>query len=960
MQSTSFHKELEYALKSGLDGEVCFDKFSRILYSTDASNYQIEPIGIVIPKSIEDVFKTVEIARKYSIPILPRGSGTSLAGQAVGEALVIDFSKYLNKLLSVDTEGKTARVQPGIYIDTLNQELKPVGLMFGPDPATAKIATVGGVVNNNATGAHSILYGMAGDNLVSARVILSDGASLELAAFEEETVLNKSLKRDTEGRLYKSILEIRSKYSSAIRSEFPRHWRRASGYSLPYLLDSPLNLAKLLASSEGTLAIATELTLKLVTRPRYTGLAILQFEDLIASMEAVPTILDKNPSAIELIDRMLIELTREHKGYKPLLSFLEGNPSSILIVEFYGDNEEDIKKKTKDLSDYLKQKKIRCSVNYAISPESQLRVWAVRKAGLGLLMSKRDDFKPIPCIEDVSVPVDNLSKYVQDILSIIDRLGTRAGFYGHASAGCLHVRPLINLKTSKGIAIMKELTEEACSLAMKYGGVMSGEHGDGLQRSYLNKRLFGPTLYQAMLELKSAFDPMNLFNPDKVVGSSPPDKNLRYGEEYKTIDIPTYLDWSSDKGFARAVEMCNGQGICRKLNEEIMCPSYMATRDERDTTRARANALRAVLSGRLKREELTSKDIYNIFELCILCKGCKKECPSRVDVAKMKIEFLAHYNRAHGISTRDYIFGHIHKISQIASYAPRLFNVIKETAFSKHILSTLGIHPNRSLPYVAKPTFTEWFYKTRSKKTLDERKEVVYFHDTWTTFYYPEIGRATVELLEAAGFRVIIVPKRACCGRPLLSKGMVESARLCARKNVKLLSPYIRKGIPVIGTEPSCILTFRDEYLDLIPDDEEAKLLAKNSFLLEEFLLQLKETNSLDIRWKNNERKVFFHAHCHQRSLAGSIPSLEILHLAGCVVTESKAGCCGMAGSFGYEKEHYGVSSKIGEDRLFPSIRNLSDDATVVVTGVSCRQQIEHFTKRYPKHIAEVLAEQVS
>lgn len=960
MPKDSLYRELEFALKAELNGEVRFDSFSRVLYSTDASNYQIEPIGVVIPRTVEDVIGTVEIAARYGVAILPRGGGTSLAGQAVGHALIIDFSKYLNDVEWIDTEERTVRVQPGLYLEQLNRKLRPHRLMFGPDPATARVATIGGVVGNNATGAHSILYGMAGDNVRSAQVVLADGSLVELSPLNEEGLYGKACRDSREGRLYSALLELRKRYGEAIRQDFPRHWRRASGYSLPYLLSTPFNPAQLLASSEGTLAVATGFTLNLVPLPSHTGVVVLQFDDLVAGMEVVPIILERNPSAIELIDRMLIDLTREHIGYAPMLTWMEGNPVAVLAVEFYGESEGEVKLKAEDLVSYLSGRGLRFSINYALSPEAQANVWGIRKAGLGLLMSKRDDFKPIPCIEDVSIPVNNLANYVKDIVDVIRRLGTRAAFYGHASAGCLHVRPLVNLKTTQGLTLMDELTEEAFKLAIRYGGVMSGEHGDGLQRSYLNERLFGPTIYKVMRELKFAFDPKGILNPGKVVDSPSPKENLRYGKNYRPREIPTYLDWSADKGFTKAVEMCNGQGLCRKLGEGIMCPSYIATRDERDTTRARANALRAVISGVLSEEDLTSDDMYGVYDLCLSCKGCKRECPSGVDVAKMKIEFLAHYHASHGMTLRDRLFGYIHEISRLSSHSAPLTNLFLRNPLSLWLLTQMGIHRNRSLPRLAGRTFMYWFKhrKSANHKTTPNTK-AVYFHDTWVSFYYPEVGKAAVDLLESAGFDVILVPGRVCCGRPMLSRGMVEEARSRARRNVALLAPYAREGIPIVGTEPSCILTFRDEYPDLLPGNTDVKTLARNTFLLEEFLFDLYKKGELNIQWKSGGPTVFFHGHCHQRAIVGSEPSLEILRLSGCSVKDSNAGCCGMAGGFGYESEHYEISKAIGEDRLFPAVREASQGTVIAVSGVSCRQQIEHFTGRRARQIAEVLADQI-
>ena len=959
MKGDSLHKELEHTLKTELRAEVRFDKLSRVLYSTDASNFQIEPVGVVIPRSVEDIIGAVQIASRYDVAILPRGGGTSLAGQAVGNALVIDLSKYLNKIKSVDTETKTVCVEPGIYLEQLNRQLKQYDLMFGPDPSTARIATIGGVVGNNATGAHSILYGMAGDHVEACRIVAYDGSLIDLGAISKKELSSTKAAGNSNGQLLNRLSDLRNSYSTLIKEDFPRHWRRASGYSLNYFLDTPFNPAKLLAGSEGTLGLAAEFTLSLVPRPSSTGLVILKFNEIVAAMDAVPVILEQNPSAVELIDRMLIDLTRKHPGFSSMLTFITGSPEAVLVVEFYGKNIKEVEQKSKNMTSHLKGKKINCTISYAHTQQQQNQVWQVRRAGLGLLMSNRDDYKPIPCIEDVSVPVGELSNYVRDIREVMRRFGTKAAFYGHASAGCLHIRPLVNLKREDGVRIMEELTEQALGLAIRYGGVLSGEHGDGLQRSHLNEKLFGTKLYNAMKELKAAFDPDGIFNPGKVVHGSSNLDDLRYGKDYKTTEIKTYLDWSSDKGLSGAVEMCNGQGVCRKLDEGIMCPSYIATRDERDSTRARANAFRAVVSGQIPTEDLSKKEMKDVFDLCISCKACKTECPSGVDVAKMKIEFLANYNSAHGISVRDRLFAYVHETSRIASPIAPLANLISNNRVAQLVLSKLGIHPNRSLPLLSNEKFTDWFKNRPVHTQNNSGRQVVYFHDTWVSYYQPEVGKAAVKLLEAAGFEVIIVTNRQCCGRPMLSKGMVDPARKNALKNVSLLNRYVRQDVPVIGTEPSCILTFRDEYPCLLPDNEDARILADNSFLLEEYLFHMYENKKSNISWKQKGPSVLFHGHCHARSSVGNSASINLLNQAGCKVAENEAGCCGMAGSFGYESEHYDISQAIGEDRLFPAVRDAKPETIISVSGVSCQQQIEHFTGRKPKHIACVLADQI-
>ena len=941
------YSELEASLKDKLGGELHFDTITRTLYSTDASNYQIEPVGVVIPKNEDDIAQTLEIACKYDVAILARGSGSSLAGQAVGHALVIDLSKYLNQILEINVEEKTVRVQSGMFLDQLNKQLLKHGLKFGPDPSSEKIATIGGVVGNNATGAHSILYGMAGDNVEGSKLFLGGGDKFDLTQNSKGNPLLEKLK------------VFREKYIEKIKSDFPKHWRRASGYSLNYFLDDNFNPAKLLAGSEGTLGLATEFTLNLVDRPQRTALAILEFETTGKAMEAVPYILEAGPSAIELVDKYLIDLTRETPSYSRLLTFVEGNPEAILVVEFDGENESETEKKTNNLVASLKSKKVCQNIKHAFTAQSQADVWEVRKAGLGLLMSKRSDYKPIPCIEDVSVPVQKLPDYIRDINNLLKRLDTDAGFYGHASAGCLHIRPLVNLKSESGINIMKELTEESFKLALKYGGVMSGEHGDGLQRSYLNERLFGKELYSAMKELKTIFDPENIFNPGKVVDGPLSTENLRYGESYRPLYIKTFLDWSSDNGFSGAVEMCNGQGVCRKVEDGIMCPSYMATRNERDTTRARANILRALVSGGLPKDSVSSKEMHDVFDLCLSCKACKSECPSGVDAAKMKLEFLGQYHIKHGFSLRDKMFGYIHELSWLTSIVKGISNFFAGNCVTKYLLSNIGITSQRSLPVMSRDSFANWFNSRLQPADINKNQKVIYFHDTWVSYYHPDIGKAAVELLGAAGFEVILIENKVCCGRPMLSKGMIEQARQKGIKNVSALAPYVNEGIPVVGTEPSCILTFRDEYLDLLPDNGQAKALSESSYLLDEFLFKLKQSNNLRIDWKNKGPEVFYHGHCHQRSLIGNTSALEMLLLSGCKVTESKAGCCGMAGSFGYESEHYDISKRIAEDRLIPAINNSAADTVIAVSGVSCHHQIEDFSNRKVKHIAQVLANQM-
>ncbi|MGI8643498.1 MAG: FAD-binding and (Fe-S)-binding domain-containing protein [Thermomicrobiales bacterium] len=959
---------LEVELRARISGEVRFDAVSRMLYATDASNYQIEPVGVVLPKTIEDVQAAIELASSHGVALLPRGGGSSLAGQSVGAALVIDFSKYLNRVLDINPEARTVSVEPGINLDILNRHLKPSGLMFGPDPSSGNRATIGGVVGNNSAGAHSILYGMTADHVRSVRFALVDGGTVELGPATPEQVAARAETHDVSGRLLSKLIAFGEEYRDVIARDFPPHWRRATGYSLDEFLkpDDAFNPARLLVSSEGTLATTLRATLELVPLPTRTGLVLLQFDDLVASMAATTAILECEPSAIELMDRMLISLTRAQPGYASQIAFIKGDPAAVLAIEFYGESEREIAQKCDDLVRHLAERGVSMSAEpqRLLDPKQQADVWSVRKAGLGLLMSVKGDAKPIPVIEDVSVPVEHLPEYVQAIEDMVAAHGTTAAYYAHASAGCLHVRPLLNLKTVDGVEAMREMGHAAAELARRFGGVMSGEHGDGLQRSELNEQIFGAGLYEAMREFKGIFDPRGLMNPGKVVNAPSMMENLRYGPGYEPVAPKTHLDFSAEGGFLAAIEMCNGAAVCRKLKAGTMCPSYMATKDEHDTTRARANALRNALAGNvLTQTDFTSKGTYEVLDLCLSCKACKTECPSSVDMAKIKTEFLAQYHDAHGTPLRARVFGNINTISRLSSRIAPLANLGMRTPLSKPVMRMLGVHPERQMPSFTPRTFLHRWKEHQANRPAQRqtRGKAVYFHDTFATYNYPHVGIATVLLLEAAGFEVVIEERRVCCGRPMLSKGLVTEARRMAKRNVGLLAKYAHDGVPIIGSEPSCILTLRDEYPDLLPGDAGMKAVADHAYMIDEFLAKLDGEGDLGIAWSPEPgQDVFFHGHCHQKALIGVGASMAIMQAAGCKPAESGAGCCGMAGSFGYETEHYDVSRKVGEERLFPAVNATAEETVVAVAGVSCRQQIEHFTDRSTRHIAEVLASRIA
>ncbi len=938
--SLSFSKSLSQTLLNRTNSEVRFRKTDKILYSTDASNYRIEPLGVVIPRTAEDIAETVIIAREFGVSILPRGGGTGLAGQCLGSGITVDMSKYMDGVLEIDAERKTATVQPGICLGRLNGIVGEKGLMFGPDPASAKVATVGGVVASNGTGAHSILYGMAGDNVVSAKAVFHTGDEVSF-----------SPSGCSDGAISRALENFRNTNRALVADKFPRHWRRASGYSLNYLLDDGFNPAKLFAASEGTFGIATELTLKLVEKPAYKGLAVLQFDSLFRAIESVPLILESQPSAVELIDGMLIGLTRRHGGFSHLLSFVRENPQAVLAVEFFGETPDKCRAKAEGLLRFLEEKGVACEKGLSLAEDEQAKVWGVRTAGLGLLMSSRSAVKPVPCIEDVSVPPPSLAGYVRDISGVFASLGLQAGFYAHASAGCLHIRPLIDLSSRKGAEIMEEVCDAALGLALKYGGVMSGEHGDGLQRSHLNRRLFGEEIYGAMTNLKNIFDPENRFNPGKVVE---PEfcvrENLRATGEPRRI-VPV-LNWEPEGGMLSAVRSCNGQGLCRKTGEGAMCPSFMATRDERDTTRARANLLRSVFSGEIGEDFLLSDEAEEVFALCVGCKACKAECPSTVDVAKMKTEFLARRGREFGFSVTDRIFADMHKISSALSRVSKATNLIMRGAVSKKLLESAGIDRRRNLPELSGERFSDWF--SRRGRSIPGKKKAVYFHDTWAEFFNPEAGRGAVGILESLGYEVVVEKRRVCCGRPMISRGMVDKARENAGVNINVFYPYASGGIPIIGTEPSCVSMFRDDYADILPPDEKHRTVSGMFFTLEEFVrseyavLAEKITPPADL--------ILAHTHCHQRAAGPDRGLHSTLSALGFESVDSGAGCCGMAGGFGYEKRHYEVSEKIARDRLVPAIEKLESPARVCVTGISCMEQIRHFSDAEPVHFAELVA----
>src|SRR5438876_353199 len=855
--------DLEHELRKVVEGDVRFDAYSRLLYSTDASMYQVEPVGVVIPRHAGDVQAVLDVANRSGTPVLPRGGGTSLTGQTVNRAIVVDFSPHMNRLLELNAEEGWARVEPGLVQDELNHLVRPHGLLFGPDTSTSSRATLGGMLGNNSGGAHSIAYGLTVDHVLELRVLLADGTEAVLRELGPAELGAGAAAPGLLGQIHREVARIGREYGEEIRARYPAYWRRVAGYNLTELVgDRPLNLARLAVGSEGTLLTIVEAKVRLV---------------------------------------------RERFGY---------------------------------------------AAHGALDPAEQQSIWKLRKAGLGLLLGMKRDRKPIAFVEDTAVDPKHLAEFVPRFGAILARHGATAAYYGHCSVGCLHVRPVIDLKTARGLEQVRAIASEITELVLEYGGTISSEHGDGRARSPFLERVYGPRVFQAHRELKRAFDPRNLLNPGNIVDSPGLTEHLRYGPRYTTSAPATLLDFSAQGGFAAAVEMCNGVGVCRKTLEGTMCPSYMATRDEEHSTRGRANALRAVLSGRVPAADFTGRRLYEVMDLCLECKACKAECPANVDMAKLKYEFLSHYYAANGLPLRNRLFGRIEWVSRLGATIAPLAKRLARLGPSRWFLErTLGIDRRRPLPRLAAPTFTAWF-RAHAAPAAAPRGEVVLFADTFVTYNQPEIGRAAVGLLEAAGYRVRLVDKK-CCGRPLIAKGMLGAARAHAAWNVERLRPWAEAGVAVVGLGPSCLLPLRDEYVDLLRTDV-ARTVAAQSLLFEEFLGR-ERGRGLTLAFAAHGRKALLHGHCHQKALVGTAPTVAALRWAGFDVSEVDSGCCGMAGSFGFEREHYDVSVRLGNRRLAPAVRAAGSDVVLVAPGISCRQQIEHLTGRQAKHPAEAL-----
>ncbi|NOZ50198.1 MAG: FAD-binding protein [Chloroflexi bacterium] len=953
-------QEFAAELRKLSTAEVYTDLATRLLYSTDASIYQIMPLAVVVPRHVEDVLATMTLCARERLPVLPRGGGSSLAGQAVGEAVVIDFSKYFQQILAVDSEQKRVQVQVGLPLDNLNRHLQAYGLMVGPDPASGSRAVVGGIIGNNSTGAHSIVYGKMSDHVLRCRTILADGSETWLQPVSWSQINAHNGGGDFATTIHQQITALIQTHRQLIDKRFPSYWRRSDGYNLDILrrqLDqSALNLTPLLVGSEGTLGIVLEAEINLVPIPPHKALAILHFQTADAAFRAVPGLLELQPAAIELIDDVLMQLTRTTEVWRKRLTFIEGEPQAVLIVEFAGDEATYVTDRLQALKQHLHRSAYHQPLVTITDTEGQANVWHVRKAGLNLLLSMRGDAKPVPGIEDVAVPPQNLAAYMAELKALMDGRGVVAAMYAHVSAGCVHVRPILNLKTQSGVRHLMELTRASAELAQKYGGVKSSEHADGLARSFLNPDFFGPELYAVLQQVKGIFDPDGLMNPGKIVDPLPPDQNLRFGPDYHAQEpASVFFDWSHDGSFAQAVEMCNGAGVCRKLGTGTMCPSFQALRDEKHSTRGRANLLRAALTGALP-GDFTNPDLLAALDLCLGCKACKSECPSSVDMTKLKAEALAQSTLQHGPPLSKRVFGHIARLSAWAAPFAPVVNFSFHFRPTRAVLNKiLHVHPQRHFPAFHRSPFSRQWRRRHPGATSAPAPDIVLFPDTFTEYNEPEVGWAAVRVLEAAGLQVGLAPSLDC-GRPMLSQGLVADAKLSAARVVAALAPYAQAGIPVVGLEPSSVLTIRDDYPDLLPGPQ-TQTVAANIFLFDEYVAHLMAEKPEALRFQPATRPYLVHGHCHQKALSGEASLFRVLSaIPGAQVHSSEAGCCGMAGAFGYDASHYELSVAIANDRLLPAIA-AAPDAIIVANGTSCRHQIADLGGRTAVHVAVALAD---
>lgn len=967
--------ELLRQLAASLDGTLYFDTTMRTLYATDASAYRELPLAVAIPKTEEDLRKLIRFADEHKTSLIPRTAGTSLAGQVVGSGIVVDVSKNFTRILELNKEEKWVRVEPGVIRDELNVFLKQHGLFFGPETSTANRAMIGGMVGNNSCGSNSVVYRSTREHLLEVKTILSDGSEAVFNTVDLDTFHRKCEGDTLEASIYRTVRSLLGNYDNQveIRKEFPKKTveRRNTGYAVDLLLEMApftaggpdFNFCSLIAGSEGTLAFITEIKLNVVPMPpKETGLLCVHFNSIDEALRANLVAVKYRISASELIDHYILECTKNNIEQQKNRFFVQGDPGAILVIEFARNTREEIIAEAQQCEAEMKATGLGYHFPLLFGNDSK-KIWTLRKAGLGLLSNLPGDEKAVPVIEDTAVDVQDLPAYIREFNEILNKHGLYSVHYAHAGSGELHLRPIINLKTEQGNQLFRTIAEEIATLVKKYQGSLSGEHGDGRLRGEFIRQMVGEKNYQLLKEVKKAWDPHAIFNPNKIIDTPSMNSMLRYKPGQQIPAFKTVFRFHNQDILQHA-EQCNGSGDCRKtqLSGGTMCPSYMATRNEKDTTRARANILREFLTNSDKLNRFDHKEIYEVMDLCLSCKGCKSECPSNVDVAKLKAEFLQHYYDSNGVPLRTKLIAGFNNSSAAGAIWPGLYNfVMTNSVVSKWVKRSTGFAVERSMPTLYKTTLKKWHSGwSREKERTGKSRKVFLFCDEFTNYNDTLIGIKAIQLLDKLGYEVLI-PEHSESGRAWLSKGLLRQAKKIANKNIRSLYPLINADTPLLGIEPSAILTFRDEYIDLADDDqyENAKALSKHVYLVDEFIAsEIKKGHITAQSFTKEKRHVKLHGHCQQKALSSVDPSQQLLSLPENYSVEViPSGCCGMAGSFGYEKEHYDLSMKVGELVLLPAVRNATDDTIIAAPGTSCRHQIKDGTGKKAKHPVEVLYE---
>lgn len=945
-----------------LRGEVHADLLSLGLYATDASMYQMLPLAVVTPLDRDDTVKAVRLCAELGLPLLARGGGTSLTGQSVGEAVILDVSRHMTRVLELNLEEGWVRVEPGVVCDELNALLKPHGVHFAPDPATASRANIGGMIANNAAGMRSVRYGMTIDHVLALDLALATGEVLSLGPLDGQQQAAKCALPGREGDICRGLRDLMMQHADEIRARYPKVIRRSGGYALDALVNAdPLNLAKLICGSEGTLGVILEARLRLTPLPRHSAVCLAHFDSLDASLRAAAPIVGAGPSAVELIDGIILRQARNHPLTRDICALISGDPASVLVIEVQGEDSDAVAAHIHRIADGLEGRA------YAAPVMTDLRairdVWQLRASALGLMTTVQGPKKPVPYIEDAAVPPEALAEYVAEVLAVCRKYDQPVSMFGHASVGLIHIRPLHDLHQSGEIARMGQIQEEVFPLVQKYGGSWSGEHGDGIVRGGFNRRFFGDQLYGAFCEVKRLFDPEGRMNPGKVIDTPPLDSHLRFGSGYRPLPFKSLFHYRAEGGILPAAEQCTGVGACRKTQQGVMCPSYAATHEEVHSTRGRANALRLALTGQLGPGALNSGELKAVMDMCLACKGCKGECPNSVDMVRLKSDVLHQHQKRHGVPLRARFFGHLPGLARLASgpQAPLVNALIGRAPVRGLMGKVLGVDPVRPLPPYASQRLSKWFAQRPSNGADTVRPRVVLFNDTYTEHYLPQVGRAAIEVLEAAGYRVEL----ATLGdsqRSAISQGLLDQARCNGTRLFRRLDEMLAGETPLLVCEPSCATALADDLPDLLEDAELAQRVASRVRMLDCFLEQELSSGRCTLLWKIPEadapRHFLVHGHCHQKTLDGGRWTHRLLaRIPGAVVTDSEAGCCGMAGAFGYEIEHAGFSRKIAGQRLLPRLDKTSGETRVVANGFSCRHQIADLGGQHPIHVVELVRE---